>query len=1021
MAAQHRPPGPVRHYDATVDAELRLWGVPELRAGGTVLRFAPERRFQLLAWLALQQGQWRSRDEAAALLWPGHGPETARRNLRKVLHDARRVPGTEALALDGDVLRWMVRTDVAAFDAALRAQPPQVLDALALRRGPLLDGLDAPDNGPWSHWLGAERSRLQARWQRAAHQQLAAWAHRADAARRDELARRLLDVDPLDDVAMAAWVDLRLAAGELAQLRQAWLAWCGRLVQELGIEPPAPLRARVDAALAGAARPRPTAPSAALTPSPAHFIGRAAELAELRRLLAQPGPVVVTVTGPGGIGKSGLLAHALAQPEAAAVERLSVSMHDLDDTPALASRLALRLGLTLHEREDSARQIGAALTGRRCWLALDNAEHLAELPQWLERLRAAAPSLQLVLTSRHRLHLAGEQVLALQGLPLPDEDSRDIEAAPAFDAVRLFAARAARASPGFALERHLPAVIDIVQHCGGLPLAIELAAAWVRLLPPEDMARDLASSLDLLERDPALAAVPARPEHVSVRAVFDRSLQLLSATERDAVQALAVFRGSFTRAAAQAVAGVALPLLALLVDKSLLGPADGGRFALHPLLAALAKERLHSDPGRHAALMHRHASHLLGRLGDAGVQAPTAEVDALIDADEPDLRQAWAHALARRLGELVAAALPAWAGFFERRARMRDGAALLRPALQWPAGDAAADRVQGRARAAVARLWFMAREPLTPVRELADSGLAPARRAGDAVAQIGCLATRAACDSELGRFDAARDGFERALALAQAHDQGAMAVRCLRNLGSVATRAGDYGHALALYRQARQRARELGLVIAEGDALMAQAGASMGQGDWLQAEAALREGLDLVRSLGARQAEANGRCMLGCTLVELGRLDEARCVLRGLRDEGEARGDASVIVYADTYLALADLRAGRLDEAETALRMLARQSRLAARHNAHLDAMRTLLFFGELLARRGDEDGAAAVWRAVEADTSIPRGERDAARRWRRALPGAGRQGDDTADLGDDARARLIADALDRLTAAPPG
>lgn len=1017
-----------------MQVDLHLWGTPELRAGGTVTRFGPERRFQLLAWLALQRGQWRSRDDAAALLWPEHVQETGRRNLRKVLHDARRVPGTGALASDGNALRWPVATDVAAFDAALRALPPRTMDALAMRRGPLLDGLDAPGNGTWSEWLSGERSRLHAQWQRAAHHQLGALAQAGHAAQRDELARRLLDADPFDDVAMAAWIELRLAAGEQALVLQGWRAWCGRLAKELGIEPPSRLRALVDAASPGAAAPRPAA--VFITPStasaPGDFVGRAFELATLRRLLSQPQGGVVTVTGPGGIGKSCLVAQALALADPSEAEVLSVPMHDLDDIAALVARLAQRLGVALNDRVDSAQQLGAALASRRRCLALDNAEHLADLPPWLERLRAAAPALQLLITSRHRLQLAGEHVLALQGLALPDEDSRDIEAAPAFDAVRLFAARATRAQPGFALRAHLAAVIDIVQHCNGMPLAIELAAAWVRLLPPSEIARDLAGSLDLLERDPSLPTQPARPEHASVRAVFERSLQLLSPHERDAIQALAVFRGSFTRAAAQAVAGVALPLLASLVDKSLLGATEGGRFALHPLLAALARERLQADAGRHAVLMDRHAGHLLGRLGDGGVDAPTAEVDALIDTDEPDLRQAWEHALARRLGDLVAAALPVWAGFFERRARMRDGAALLRPALQWPAGDAAADRVQGRARAAVARLWFMAREPLAPVRDLAESGLAAAKLAGDEVAQIGCLSTRAACDSELGQVDAARDGFERALALAQAHDHGAMAVRCLRNLGSVATRSGDYPRALALQRQARQRAREAGLGIAEADALMAQAGTSMGQGDWLQAESALREGLHLVRSLGAHQIEANGRCMLGCTLIELGQLDEARQVLLGLRDEGVTRGDGTMTVYAETYLALADLRCGLLDEAEAALRKVARQCRAAARHTSHLEAMRALLFYGELLARRGDAPGAANIWLAVQADTTIPSGERDAARRWRLALPAAGSDGDGTegadsagtaheTDVSADARARLIAGALARLTGPAAG
>jgi predicted ATPase/DNA-binding SARP family transcriptional activator len=946
-----------------VETSLRLWGPPELVAGDRVLAFVPERRFQLLAWLALQGGQARRRDEAAALLWPEHELASARRNLRKVLLDARAIPGTEALQVDEHALCWPVRTDIDEFDTALR-------------RGPPLQGMDQPSNTVWTDWLQAERARLDARWQRAAHQHLATLT---DAPQRDDWAQRLLAVDPLDDAAMAARLQACLARGAVAVAHQAWRAYAERLAQELGIEPPAHLRALIDD---GAVARVPAQVATATAPLPAAaFVGRKLELAELSRLLARPEGLLVTLLGPGGVGKSRLAGELVAR---LAGPVLAVEMQDLDSASALAARLAQRLGVVLDDRRDTAPQIAAALAGAGapCLLMLDNAEQIADLPAWLARLRAAAPAVGLLVTSRTRLLLPQEQVVPLQGLALPDEDSLDIDAAPAFDAVRLFAARAEVALPGFDLAQHLPAVIDVVQQCAGLPLAIELAAAWVRLLPPAAIARELRESIDLLERDPASGTLPARPEHTSLRAVFERSLGLLAPRERDAAEALAVFRGSFTRAAAQAVADIALPLLASLVDKSLLATADDGRFVLHPLLAALALERLRSDSARSARLLERHARHHLRRLADAA-GADTRDVDALIDTDEPDLRQAWRHALDARLGDLVAPALTAWAGFFERRGRSHEGAALLRPALQWPAGDAAADAVQGRARAAVARLQFIAREPFEHVHALAAGGLDAARRAGDVVAQIACLSTCAACDSELGRYDAAQDGFEQARALADAQGLVATAIRCLRNLGSVATRAGDYTRALDCTREAERRAREGGLGYAEADALMAQAGPHLERTDWSAAEQVLRRALPLAARLGARQLALNGRCMLGCALIELGRLEEARAELQRVRDEGLALGQPMAVTYADTYGALADARAGRLDHAEAALRDVATRARETGQH---LDAMRALLFHGEVLARRGDATGAAAAWDVVAADATLPVGERDTARRWRAAL-----------------------------------
>ena len=260
------------------------------------------------------------------------------------------------------------------------------------------------------------------------------------------------------------------------------------------------------------------------------------------------------------------------------------------------ARLAAQLGVD--STADATRSERIAAPGSRATPALvvfDNAEHLPEMGVLADRLLAAAPGLALLLTSRTRTRSAHEWPMALAGLDVPDSDSRDLEAASAFDAVRLFDARARVARRSFRLAEHLAAVIDIVEAVGGVPLAIELAAAWVRLLPPEEIARQLHGSLAVLERDPALPGEPDRPEHHSLRVVLDRTWQLLAPAERAALDALSVFHGGFTAGAAQAVAGVPLPLLSSLVDQSVVAIDDAGRFGLHPLVASIAAERLRGD------------------------------------------------------------------------------------------------------------------------------------------------------------------------------------------------------------------------------------------------------------------------------------------------------------------------------------------------------------------------------------------------------------------------------------------
>ena len=146
---------------------LQLLGSPALRLGDSTVRLVAERRFQLLALLGLQAGHWLPRDSLAALLWPEHPPAAARRNLRKVVFDARSVPGAQTLEVADDALRWPVASDLQAFEQALRER--RHADALALGGPALLVGIDDAANAAFSHWLVEQRNRVAEAWQHAAH------------------------------------------------------------------------------------------------------------------------------------------------------------------------------------------------------------------------------------------------------------------------------------------------------------------------------------------------------------------------------------------------------------------------------------------------------------------------------------------------------------------------------------------------------------------------------------------------------------------------------------------------------------------------------------------------------------------------------------------------------------------------------------------------------------------------------------------------------------------------------------
>ncbi|HRI18773.1 MAG TPA: BTAD domain-containing putative transcriptional regulator, partial [Burkholderiaceae bacterium] len=589
--------------------------------------------------LALQGDEGTPRDRAAGLLWPDRPTSDARRNLRKVLFRAHELPGAEGLQASEDALRWKVASDVADFRVALREG--RIGDAVAAPFAPLCDGFDAACGEDFARWLRGERDALAAQWRRACAERMSGLESPIE---RAALARRLLAVDPLDESAVEALLKAELAQGHTAAARSAYLDFATRVAEALGVEPSNALRSLVP--LPGESAPAPMTAAAESETEP--FVGRRSEIAELAALLAVPDGRVVSVIGPGGIGKSRLVRETLKRVAAGFGDGcLWIELQDLGAMAVAIARLALRLGVDINDARDPLEPVLAWLRRRRALIVFDNAEHLPDLRGVLDRIADSSPQSRLLVTSRVRTLAAGEVLLPLGGLERPDEESRDLESAAAYDAVRLFECRARQARRTFALGEDLDSVLAIVDAVEGMPLAIELAASWVRLLPTAEIARDLSGSIDLLERDPAAPMPAHRPEHRSLRAVIERSFDLLAPSERDAMARLSVFNGGFDRAAARAVAAAPLPLLSSLVDKGLVAGDAQGRFSLHPALASFAAERLAQTPETLAETELRHAE-FYARTVEAltpHLRGDMRRLQSAIEVDYANIRAAWITAV----------------------------------------------------------------------------------------------------------------------------------------------------------------------------------------------------------------------------------------------------------------------------------------------------------------------------------------------------------------------------------------
>jgi predicted ATPase/Tfp pilus assembly protein PilF len=317
------------------------------------------------------------------------------------------------------------------------------------------------------------------------------------------------------------------------------------------------------------------------------FVGRSIERPQIENALARRDVRLLSLIGPGGIGKT-RLALEIARASTITTTVAFVSLEAITSLRNLPNAIASVLGLQLGDHPDPFRALVKLLESQNLLLILDSVEHLLEGAHYLPDLLRGCPNLKLLLTSRERLGLEEEWVFHVGGLAIPANNAT-LEQALTFEAVQLFIQRAKRARLSFNFGNDdLSNVLKTCELVGGSPLGLELAAAWVRLMPTAEIADEIAHNLDFLEA--ANTDIPAK--HQSLRAVFEQTWTRLSSTEQRILARLTVFRGGFTREAANEVSGANLSALSSLVDKSLIRVSDKGRYDIHVLLHQFALEML---------------------------------------------------------------------------------------------------------------------------------------------------------------------------------------------------------------------------------------------------------------------------------------------------------------------------------------------------------------------------------------------------------------------------------------------
>jgi len=580
--------------------------------GEPVTSFESDKVRALLAYLSVEADRPHRREALATLLWSEWPDRAARTNLRRALSDLRKAIGDRTpsgdhraeppfLRITRDSIQFNPLSDswldVAAFrslaesERLVGAGVEELEQAAALYRGAFLEDFSLKDSPPFSDWVHLTQERLHRRALAALQRLSEQYERRGQLERASEIVRCQVELDPWQEGAHRQLMRLLALLGQRPAALAHYELLRGTLVEQLGIEPAEETRALYERIRRGVVLPSPSRAPPNNLPAPVTpLIGRQNELLEIRERLRDPSCRLLTLVGPGGIGKSRLalqVAHKLIQAFPDGV--WFVPLVSLGSTELLASAIMSALGTSLAGAIDPQAQLLNHLREKHLLLILDNFEHLVEGATLVTQILRTDAHVKMLVTSRERLNLQGEWLLPLRGLAFPDEQEAIGATEEGYEAIQLFMQRARQVRPDLTLARADPWWVSrICQLVDGMPLAIELAAPWVRAMSCEDIAREIEGNLGFL----TTTLRDVLPRHRSMEAVFQHSWRLLSTEKQSVLRRLSVFRGGFRRQAAEVVAGASLPILSALVDSSWLRLSTSGRYDMHELIRQYSAERL---------------------------------------------------------------------------------------------------------------------------------------------------------------------------------------------------------------------------------------------------------------------------------------------------------------------------------------------------------------------------------------------------------------------------------------------